>query len=123
MRDDEPVNNEPEKQDPTPEPAKKVKVKKEKVVAKKAKAKGGRKKKAEANGASKRAGRAPRIADDAKITKTGKDNPFREGSGSYDRVESVLKYSGQTAATIKKKTDIKPSTLSTMLRLGLIRAD
>jgi hypothetical protein len=116
-------NTEVQKQEPPPVPAKPRKEKK--VVAKKAaRAKGGKKKKAaSANGASKRAGRAPRIPDDAKIMKTGKNNPFREGSESYDRVESVLKLSGQTVATIKKKVELKTTTLSNMVKLGLIRAD
>jgi hypothetical protein len=130
MRDDDPnaedISIVPEKQEPKPAPAKPKKEKK--VVARKAKAKtkaGGRKKmKAAGNGSTKRAaGRAPRIADDAKIVKTGKDNPYRENSESYTRVESVLKLSGQTAGTIRKKLELKPTTLSNMVKHGLIRAD
>jgi hypothetical protein len=124
--DDEPKNEEAnavnQKQEQPPVPV--TKKRKEKLkVAKRAKGRGGKKRKAaSANGSGKRAGRAPRIADEAKITKTSKDNPFREGSGSYKRVEAVWKNSGQTAGTIKKKVDLKPGSLSNMVKLGLINA-
>jgi hypothetical protein len=126
VNDDEPKNEEAnavnQKQEQPPVPVAKKK-EKSKVAKRTAKGKGGKKKRAaSANGSGKRAGRAPRIADEAKITKTSKDNPFREGSGSYKRVEAVWKNSGQTAGTIKKKVDLKPGSLSNMVKLGLINA-
>jgi hypothetical protein len=67
--------------------------------------------------------RGPRLQVDpnAKVMKTGEENPYREGSDAYKRVEQVLKYSGQTVKTVKGKSGLKPTTISTMVKLGLIR--
>jgi hypothetical protein len=61
-----------------------------------------------------------RIDPDAKVVRTGKDNPFREGSDSFKRVEIVFKSSGQSAGTIMKKTGVRTTTLPKMKKLGLI---
>jgi hypothetical protein len=74
--------------------------------------------KAKANGAGN--GRS-RIPADAKIFKTNKENPYREGTGAYERTEIVFKSSGQTAATIAKK--VLPTTLNNLKKLGLIRIE
>ena len=63
-----------------------------------------------------------RIDPEAKVTKvSGATNPFREGSGSYKRVETVWKASGKTAEAISKLSGVMPQTLSTMKRLGLVK--
>jgi hypothetical protein len=63
-----------------------------------------------------------RIDPEAKVTKiSGAANPFREGSGSYKRVETVWKASGKTAEAISKLTGVLPQTLSNMKKLGLIK--
>lgn len=73
--------------------------------------------------ASKGNGRNGRIDPDAKVVWLGKENPFREGSGSYKRVDIVQKSSKQTAGAILKKSGIKETTLATCKRLGLIRIE
>ena len=122
LNDDEPVvNTEATENQEQPVPEKKPK--KEKAKVKKAKtAKGSKKKAASAANGKNKTGRAPRIADEAKIMKVGTKNPFREGTDSYKRVEAVWKNSGQTAGTIKKKVELLPGSLSNMVKLGLIRA-
>jgi len=62
-----------------------------------------------------------RLDPEARVTATGKDNPFRENSGSYKRVETVYKLSGQTVKSILSKGGLKPTTLSTMKNLGLVK--
>jgi cytoskeletal protein RodZ len=61
-----------------------------------------------------------RLDPDAKVTKL-KPNPFREGSGSFERTELVLKASGQTVKTIMAKKGIKTTTLPTLVRKGIIK--
>jgi hypothetical protein len=89
--------------------------KKKKAAAPPPKKKVVAKAKAKANGAGNPA--------EAKIFKTNKENPFREGTGSYERVETVFKSSGQTAGTIAKKAGMLPTTLNNMKKLGLIRIE
>lgn len=65
--------------------------------------------------------RRPRLDPEAKVVWVkGAENPFRENSGSYKRVETVKKNSGKTAEAISKLSGILPQTLSTMKRLGLV---
>jgi hypothetical protein len=61
-----------------------------------------------------------RIDPDAKVVRTGKENPFRENSDSFKRVEIVFKSSGQTAGAIMKKKEVRSTTLPKMKKLGLI---
>jgi hypothetical protein len=95
-------------------------VAKEKKVVAKSKAKKPTVKKvvakAKSNGGS-------RISPEAKVIKTSKGNPFKEGTGAYKRVELVLKNSGKTAGTIAKLAGLKSSTLSNCKRLGLIKIE
>src|SRR5262249_16773371 len=107
-------------QPPTKEPAKvSKKPAKKKSPAKKPAGKS----KAKAKPAKAKGNSVSRINGEAKVTKTGKENPFREGSGSYKRVELVLKNSGKTAGTILKMAGMKATTLATCKRLGLIRIE
>jgi hypothetical protein len=62
-----------------------------------------------------------RIDPDAKVTKTSKGNPFREGSDSYIRTEIVLKNSGKTAGTIAGLKGLLPTTLATLKRIGVVK--
>jgi hypothetical protein len=128
-----PTQNEPEHPAPEAKPVRKAPAKKaapaaadaaekESTVAKSAKKSakktGGKKtkvaKKSDGNGVS-------RIPMEAKITWTGKENPFKEGSGAYDRTELVRKASGKTHETIGKIKGIRSSTLRTLLNMELIR--
>lgn len=61
-----------------------------------------------------------RYADEAKITKTGKDNPAREGSGKYDRIANVLKHNGKTVKTYKASGG-KGGTLGWCVKNGLVK--
>jgi len=63
-------------------------------------------------GKTSAAAKAPRSKFDetAKISWTGKDNPFREGSGRHERTEKVRTASGQTVKTFLSKGG-KSSTL------------
>jgi hypothetical protein len=49
----------------------------------------------------------------------GKPNPFKEGSGAYQRVEILRKLSGQPVAAIRGYKGLRRSTLATCVRLGL----
>jgi hypothetical protein len=62
-----------------------------------------------------------RIPEDAKITWAGKENPFKEGSGAYERTELVRKASGKTRGTIDKIKGVRTSTVRTLLNLELVR--
>jgi hypothetical protein len=62
-----------------------------------------------------------RIDPDAKVVKTGKPNPFREGSGPWERTELVLKNSGKTAGTIANLKGVKSSTLGTLKKRGIVK--
>ena len=61
------------------------------------------------------------IPGDAKIIPTGKENPFREGSGAYDRTEKVLKNKGKTRDEIEKLTGILGSTIPNLIKLKVIK--
>jgi hypothetical protein len=56
-----------------------------------------------------------------KVVWTGKDNPFREGSGAHERVEIVRKASGATVADLQAKPGLRKSTLATCARLALVQ--
>jgi outer membrane biosynthesis protein TonB len=71
-------------------------------------------KKAASNGGS-------RLDPEAKVVKTGKENPFREGTESWERINIVLKSSGQTVKTIRAKAGLKPTTLNTAIKEGLVK--
>lgn len=98
---------------------------KEKQVAKKAAKTNARKpvaKKAATKKAAKKAGgggRRTAFADDAKITRTGKDNPAREGSGRYKRIQNVLSHNGKTVKTYRATG--KGGTLGWCVKAGLVK--
>ena len=86
-----------------------------KTAAKKATAKKAAKKKATGN-----ARKAVAAFDEkAKITKTGKDNPAREGSGKFDRIANVLAHNGKTVGTYLTKG--KVGTLRWCVNKGLVK--
>lgn len=93
---------------------------KESTVAKTAKKTKTAKKAASAN-ARKPAGGAKRskFSEDAKITATGKANPFREGSGKFERVKTLLAHNGKTVKTYLGKG--KSGTLAACVKLGLVK--
>jgi outer membrane biosynthesis protein TonB len=62
-----------------------------------------------------------RIDPDSKVVKTGKENPYREGSDKFKRVDLVLKNSGKTVATINKLPGMKSSTLNNCKKAGLVK--
>lgn len=62
-----------------------------------------------------------RFAPDATVTWAGKDNPFREGSGAWERTEVVRKASGQTVSAMQGKANLRGTTLATLARLELIK--
>lgn len=139
----EPINrrrqleNETENPVPAPEPKaegqpeeKSVKKKAAKKPVAKAKAKAkaksaakGKTAKAAAKGNGKDNGVRSRIPLEAKVVKTGKENPYRPGSGRHGRVETVLKSSGQSVGTILKKPGMLGSTLNNMKKEGLIKIE
>jgi hypothetical protein len=61
-----------------------------------------------------------RFAPDATITWAGKDNPFREKSGAWERTEIVRKASGQKVSVVQGKPGLRGSTLATLARMKLI---
>jgi hypothetical protein len=62
-----------------------------------------------------------RFEPDATVTWAGKDNPFREGSGAWERTEIVRKASGQTVSAMQGKANLRGTTLATLARLELIK--
>jgi hypothetical protein len=95
---------------------------KESTVAKRAKKAGKSSKKTVVKAKKANSGNGvSRIPLEAKITWTGKENPFKEGSGAFDRTELVRKASGKTHETIGKLKGIRSSTLRTLLNMELIR--
>jgi hypothetical protein len=60
------------------------------------------------------------LAPDAKVTWTGRDNPFREGCGAWKRTEIVRKASGQTVSAMRSNKNLRATTLATLARLELI---
>jgi hypothetical protein len=100
-----------------PEPGVKSVSKTAKKPAKKAAKKATAKKPAKKAGA-KRGG--PRLDQEAKVLWTGKDNPFREGSGAHERTEIVRKASGQKVGTVVEKVG-RSATLHTLMKRGLVK--
>jgi len=124
---DDPKSEEAKSEQPAPAPEEE-----KKVVAKKRKASGAKKKVASGGNSKTKAKKAKtakakggrsRLDPEAKVTKTGKENPYRKGSEVWERVETVLKSSGQTVKTIQGKAGVKPTTLATMKRMGLIKIE
>jgi len=103
-----------------PEEKKEVKAKKARASGKKKAAAGTNSKKAKKTVAKAKAGNRSRLDPEAKVTWTGKENPYRESSEVWERVETVRKSSGQTVKTVQGKEGVKPSTLTTLKRMGLI---
>jgi len=63
-----------------------------------------------------------RFSDDAKITWMGKDNPAREGTSRFDKIETVRKHNGKTVKTYKAARDGKGGgTLSLCVKMGLAK--
>jgi hypothetical protein len=62
-----------------------------------------------------------RFAPDAKVTWAGGDNPFREGSGAWERTETVRKASGETVSAMQGKAGLRGTTLATLARMELIK--
>jgi hypothetical protein len=64
-----------------------------------------------------------RIKPDAKLVKASGENPFNEGSGPHQRTAAVLKAVGARGATREalEKLDIKPTTIPTLVKLGVLR--
>jgi len=104
-------------------PAEKKSTPKKKPAAKKATGKVAAKKTVKKPAAKKAKAAKPngRMDPKSKVIWAGKDNPFREGSGSYDRTELVRKADGKMVETILAMKGIKPTTLNTLKRLELIR--
>lgn len=118
INDDDPKASDPPKADE----AKPDKPTKEKKVARKSsKVRTAKGRSTKAPAKAKSSATRSRIDPDAKVTKTGKGNPFREGSGAYERTEIVLKNSGKTAGTIAGLKGVKSSTLSTLKRMGVVK--
>jgi hypothetical protein len=61
-----------------------------------------------------------KFAPDATVTWAGKDNPFREGCGAWERTEIVRKSDGQKVSTIQSKEGVRGSTISTLARMKLV---
>lgn len=66
-------------------------------------------------------GRGSKYSLDAKVIKTGVENPLREGTGGWERIETIIKSSGQSVKTVRNKTGIKPSTLGSAVKLGVVK--
>lgn len=62
-----------------------------------------------------------RFAPDATVTWAGKDNPFREGCGAWERTEIVRKASGATVQAMQAKPGLRGTTLATLTRMELIK--
>lgn len=63
-----------------------------------------------------------RMDPEATVTWIGKDNPFRESSGSYLRTEVVRKNSGKTVAAISKLKELQEhNTLRNLKNKGLVK--
>jgi hypothetical protein len=62
-----------------------------------------------------------KFAPDATVTWTGKENPFREKSGAWERTEIVRKASGQKVSSVQSKDGMRGTTLATLARMELIK--
>jgi hypothetical protein len=62
-----------------------------------------------------------RFAPDATVTWAGRDNPFHEGCGAWERTEIVRKASGQTVSAMQGKAGLRGTTLATLARMELIK--
>ncbi|MCK1741270.1 hypothetical protein IVA80_10415 [Bradyrhizobium sp. 139] len=62
-----------------------------------------------------------RVPGDAKILKGSEVNPFKSGSGSWERTERVLKNVGKTREQIEKLSDVLATTIRNLLKLGIIK--
>jgi hypothetical protein len=62
-----------------------------------------------------------RFEPDATVIWTGKENPFREGSGAWTRTEIVRKNSGQKVSSVQSKDGMRGTTLATLARMELIK--
>jgi hypothetical protein len=118
MKNDDPKPN-PEP-DPKPETSAPDKAKESKVKRNTSKVRAGKKRSSNKVTKTRQAVTRSRLDPNAKVTKL-KANPFRENSESWERTEIVLKASGQTVKTIQDKKGLKPSTLSTLKRKGIIK--
>ena len=71
-----------------------------------------------------RRARGPRLDPKAKIVKTGKAIPtteFPADGPRWKRLDIVLKNTGKTAEQIKALKGLKPTTLNTALRVGIVK--
>jgi hypothetical protein len=64
-----------------------------------------------------------KFASDATVIWTGKENPFREKSGAWERTEIVRKASGQKVSTVQAKEGLRGTTLATLSRMELIKVE
>lgn len=93
------------------------------VAAKKpsTKAKKGTSKKASSKAATANARTRSSFDEKSKIVKTGKENPAREKSGKYNRIDNVLKHNGKTVGLYLGAGKGKTGTLSACVKLGLVK--
>jgi hypothetical protein len=62
-----------------------------------------------------------RLDPAAKIQKGSAKNPFKEGTGSYERTQLVLKNIGKTVEHVRGLKGLKPTTLNTLVKEGVIK--
>ena len=65
--------------------------------------------------------RRPRLDPKAKVIKTGKANPFPVDGAPFKRIQVVLSNSGKTVEQILALKGLRPTTVGTARRLGLVK--
>jgi hypothetical protein len=120
MLDDEPKDDPAPSKEPDPTKESKVKRNTSKVRSGK-KRTAAKATKAVKGSARKSVGSRTRLDPTAKVMKGTGTNPFREGTGAYERTQIVLKSIGQTVETVSNKKGLKSSTLANLKRKGVIK--